>query len=54
MQCGQGTGRFQEEVAVHHPETARIFEFQRLMLEDPTLVDAIEQKIRQTAWNASR
>ncbi len=42
----------QEEVAVHHPETARIFEFQRLMLEDPTLVDAIEQKIRQTAWNA--
>lgn len=42
----------QEEVAVHHPETARIFEFQRLMLEDPTLVDLIEQKIRQTACNA--
>ncbi len=42
----------QEEVAVHHPETARIFEFQRLMLEDPTLVDAIEEKIRQMAWNA--
>lgn len=42
----------QKEVAIHHPETARIFEFQRLMLEDPTLVDAIEQKIRQTACNA--
>lgn len=42
----------QQEVAVHHPETARIFEFQRLMLEDPTLVRAIEERIRQTGWNA--
>lgn len=42
----------QQEVAVHHPETARIFEFQRLMLEDPTLVQAIEERIQQRGWNA--
>jgi len=42
----------QQEVAVHHPETARIFEFQRLMLEDPTLVRAIEDAIQQAALNA--
>lgn len=42
----------QQEVALHNPETARIFEFQRLMIEDPILVKAIEEKIRQTAGNA--
>jgi len=51
-QARQELIHLQQEVAVHHPETARIFEFQRLMLEDPTLVEAIEERIRQAAWNA--
>ncbi len=42
----------QEEVAREDEEVARIFEFQRMMLEDPTLVDAIEDEIRTTACNA--
>ncbi|MGB9777052.1 MAG: phosphoenolpyruvate--protein phosphotransferase [Anaerolineae bacterium] len=51
-QARQELINLQQEVAAHHPETARIFEFQRLMLEDPTLVEAIEERIRQTVWNA--
>ena len=51
-QARQELIHLQQEVAAHHPDTARIFEFQRLMLEDPTLVEAIEERIRQTAWNA--
>lgn len=42
----------QEEVAEQDEEVARIFEFQRMMLEDPALVDAIEDEIREDASNA--
>ncbi len=42
----------QEDVAEHDEDVAEIFEFQRMMLEDPTLVDAIEEAIRRESWNA--
>ncbi|MCS7283510.1 MAG: phosphoenolpyruvate--protein phosphotransferase [Anaerolineae bacterium] len=42
----------QEEIAVRDPQTARIFEFQRMMLEDPLLVSALEERIRQHALSA--
>jgi phosphocarrier protein FPr len=42
----------QEDVAERDEEVAEIFEFQRMMLEDPTLVDAIEEEIRENASNA--
>lgn len=42
----------QQEVSSYDPETARIFEFQRLILEDPTLTEAIREKIRHIACNA--
>jgi len=51
-QARQELVNLQQQVAVHHHETARIFEFQRLMLEDPMLVNAIEEAIQQTASNA--
>ncbi len=42
----------QEAVAEEDEETARIFEFQRSMLEDPTLVEAVEEEIREASCNA--
>ncbi len=42
----------QQEVAVQDPQTARIFEFQRMMLEDPVLTEAMEEKIRKRVSNA--
>ncbi|MEA3374826.1 MAG: phosphoenolpyruvate--protein phosphotransferase [Chloroflexota bacterium] len=42
----------QEDVAEHDQDVAEIFEFQRMMLEDPTLVDAVEEEIRQASCNA--
>ncbi len=42
----------QEEVAGQDAHVARIFEFQRMMLEDQTLVGAIEEEIRHAACNA--
>ena len=42
----------QEVVAEKHEETARIFEYQRSMLEDPTLVNALEEEIREASCNA--
>jgi phosphocarrier protein FPr len=42
----------QEEVAQQDEEVARIFEFQRMMLEDPTLVDAMADEIHDAACNA--
>jgi phosphoenolpyruvate-protein phosphotransferase/dihydroxyacetone kinase phosphotransfer subunit len=42
----------QERVAEQDAHVARIFEFQRMMLEDQTLVEAIEQEIRQAVCNA--
>ena len=42
----------QEEVAERDEEVAEIFEFQRMMLEDPTLVDRIEEEIQENASNA--
>ncbi len=42
----------QEEVAEHDEHVARIFEFQRMMLEDQALVEAIEGEIRDAACNA--
>lgn len=42
----------QQEVAAQDPHTARIFEFQRMMLEDPVLTGAIEERIRQRMSSA--
>lgn len=42
----------QGNVAQRDEEVAEIFEFQRMMLEDPTLVDRIEEEIRENATNA--
>ncbi len=42
----------QDEVAQRDDDVARIFEFQRMMLEDPTLVDAIEENVLQNSINA--
>ncbi|MCX7854600.1 MAG: phosphoenolpyruvate--protein phosphotransferase [Anaerolineae bacterium] len=42
----------QQEVAAQDPQTARIFEFQRMMLEDPVLTETIEEKIRQRISSA--
>lgn len=42
----------QTEVAERDEHVARIFEFQRMMLEDQTLVEAIEEHLRQSARNA--
>jgi len=42
----------QQEVAEQDAHVARIFEFQRMMLEDQTLVGSIEEEIRRTACNA--
>ena len=42
----------QAKVAERDEHVARIFEFQRMMLEDRTLVDGIEEEIRQAACNA--
>jgi phosphocarrier protein FPr len=42
----------QEEVAERDEEVAEIFEFQRMMLEDPTLVDRVEEEIRDNSTNA--
>ncbi len=42
----------QDEVAERDEEVARIFEFQRMMLEDPTLVDAIKMEISEAGVNA--
>jgi len=42
----------QNEVAEHDEDVAEIFEFQRMMLEDPTLVQAIEETIEDAGWNA--
>ena len=42
----------QAEVAQRDEEVAEIFEFQRMMLEDPTLVDAMEAHIREASCSA--
>lgn len=42
----------QEEIAARDPQTARIFEFQRMMLEDPILVSALEERVRQHGRSA--
>lgn len=42
----------QGEVAQRDAEVAEIFEFQRMMLDDPTLVHAMEGHIRDAAYNA--
>lgn len=42
----------QGDVAERDEEVAEIFEFQRMMLEDPTLVDSIEEEIRDNSINA--
>jgi phosphocarrier protein FPr len=42
----------QKDVAERDQDVAEIFEFQRMMLEDPTLVDAIEDEIQNTSCNA--
>jgi phosphoenolpyruvate-protein phosphotransferase/dihydroxyacetone kinase phosphotransfer subunit len=42
----------QKDVAERDEDVAEIFEFQRMMLEDPTLVDSIEEQIRASRSNA--
>jgi phosphocarrier protein FPr len=44
--------KLQAEVAQQDQDVAKIFEFQRMMLEDPTIVDAIEEEMLQTSSNA--
>lgn len=51
-QAQEELSELQEAVAEEDEETARIFEFQRSMLEDPTLVDAIEKEIKEASCNA--
>jgi phosphoenolpyruvate-protein phosphotransferase/dihydroxyacetone kinase phosphotransfer subunit len=52
QQAREELSALQEEVAERDAQVARIFEFQRTMLEDQALVAAIEQEIHQTACNA--
>lgn len=42
----------EQQVAEQDADVARIFEFQRMMLEDQLLVQAIENEVRRTACNA--
>ncbi len=42
----------QQEIALQDTQTARIFEFQRMMLEDPVLTNMLEKRIRQQFSNA--
>jgi phosphoenolpyruvate-protein phosphotransferase/dihydroxyacetone kinase phosphotransfer subunit len=42
----------QQDLAGQDAHVARIFEFQRMMLEDQTLVEAVEEEIHRTACNA--
>ncbi len=42
----------EREVAGQDEEVARIFEFQRMMLEDPSLVQSIEERIERENCNA--
>jgi len=42
----------QADIAERDEEVAEIFEFQRMMLEDPTLVDGMEEEIREASSNA--
>ncbi len=44
--------RLQEEVAQVDVEAARIFEFQRTVLDDPAIVEALERAIREERCNA--
>jgi phosphoenolpyruvate-protein phosphotransferase len=52
QQACQDLTDLQDEVAERDEEVARIFEFQRMMLEDPTLVDAIKMEINEAGVNA--
>jgi phosphocarrier protein FPr len=51
-EAGDQLTDLQEEVAQQDEDVAEIFEFQRMMLEDPTLVERIEEEIRRTSCNA--
>ncbi len=51
-QAREQLSELQQEVAQRDAEVAEIFEFQRMMLEDPALVDAIEEEIRDASSNA--
>lgn len=42
----------EQQLAEQDADVARIFQFQRMMLEDPLLVQAIETEIRRNACNA--
>ncbi|MGD2103761.1 MAG: phosphoenolpyruvate--protein phosphotransferase [Anaerolineae bacterium] len=42
----------QRQVAEADEDAAEIFQFQRMMLEDPKLIGAIEEPIRREGWNA--
>ena len=51
-QAQQELSAIQEEVAAHDEDVARIFEFQRMLLEDQAVVSTIEEEIRRSAINA--
>jgi phosphoenolpyruvate-protein phosphotransferase/dihydroxyacetone kinase phosphotransfer subunit len=51
-QAREASVTLQKKVAGQDAHVARIFEFQRMMLEDQTLVGAVEEEIHRTACNA--
>jgi phosphocarrier protein FPr len=51
-EAGEQLTELQADVAKQDEEIAGIFEFQRMMLEDPALVEDIEEEIQRTSCNA--
>ena len=51
-EAGEQLTELQAHVAKQDEEIAEIFEFQRMMLEDPALVEDIEEEIRRANCNA--
>ncbi|HET89432.1 MAG TPA: phosphoenolpyruvate--protein phosphotransferase [Chloroflexi bacterium] len=51
-QARQELTALEQEVASRDEDVARIFEFQRMMLEDPSLVQSIEERIQREDCNA--
>jgi phosphoenolpyruvate-protein phosphotransferase/dihydroxyacetone kinase phosphotransfer subunit len=51
-EAGEQLTELRADVAQHDEDVAEIFEFQRMMLEDPMLVEDIEEEIHSTSCNA--
>ena len=52
QQAQQELSNIQGKIATQDENVARIFEFQRMLLEDPAVVSTIEEEIRSSAINA--